>query len=610
MGQLKYYRPAPHPFCGKHDKSYINKRKRLRKHIITNKETLHNNKKPKPRNRKEQQNLQSQKLMNVQGYKTIHYLAALLKEYGIKHVVASPGSQNATLNLILQEDPYFVCYSVVDERSAAYTAVGLAEAIGKPVAITSTGATAARNYMSAMTECYYSNVPLVVLTGYNPTSSMWNLAPQYTDRSVSQNDIKDLSITLPEVKDKIDEIHIITAINAALSHAWYNNRPVHINFPASYNYKINTLPNGLWTTKYYFDEFEKLQGELLNRKIAIFIGQHRKFTQEEEDVISNFAKVFGAPIFCDHTANYNGQNKVLIGQYRIFSTSEIAPDIIIDMGGISGIYEHGELWHHVKEVWRVTEYATFKNRFNKRLTKLLIGREKTILKALTPKYVDGGNSNLYNMIHAGLRKITFPDMPLSLSLIVYQLAKHIPEHSLLNLAIYCPLEHSCLFGIPQSTKVYSTVGGFGIDGPLSTTVGLSLGDMQRTVFCLTGDLAFFYDMNILGNRHIGNNVRILIENNGEGLTMRYDRFREVTWGEKSEVLVSAAGHYINGAQAWAKSCGFEYMSARTKEEFMSQIDNFCNKKYDNPVIFEVFTSFKLNLEAGVKKAQHFRQLFT
>ena len=150
-------------------------------------------------------------------HNTLHYILALLKAYGIKNIVASPGSQNSTFNYIAQEDSYFKCYSVIDERAAVYVALGIATELQEPVVITCTGATAARNYMSGMTEAYYRELPIIALTFYNPKLNKFSLEPQYTDRSISQNDIKEISIHLPEIKDRVDKMHILTKLNAALS---------------------------------------------------------------------------------------------------------------------------------------------------------------------------------------------------------------------------------------------------------------------------------------------------------------------------------------------------------------------------------------------------------
>lgn len=168
----------------------------------------------------------------------VHYVIGMLKLYGIKYLVASPGTQNANFNYFLQKDNFFKCFSVVDERSASYVATGLAFEKGEPVVITCTGATASRNYLSAMTEAFYRNIPLIALTFHNPSGNEYNMTPQYLDRSVTQKDIKALYVKLPKIADANDEIECVVKLNAALFTAYYLKKPVHIDCPSTlWNFK-------------------------------------------------------------------------------------------------------------------------------------------------------------------------------------------------------------------------------------------------------------------------------------------------------------------------------------------------------------------------------------
>ena len=133
------------------------------------------------------------------------------------------------------------------------------------------------------------------------------------------------------------------------------------------------------------------------------------------------------------------------------------------------------------------------------------------------------------------------------------------------------------------------MGGFGIDGALSTALGQALADKNRMSFCLLGDLAFFYDMNALGNRHVGRNLRILLINNGRGVEFRLNAGLERLWGSDTDDLIAAKGHF-GSAKGWAESMGFRYLCAADKAAFEEQIDAFCDPDaFDRPVVFEVFT---------------------
>ena len=527
--------------------------------------------------------------MAVNNFSTLHYIIATLKNYDIKHIVASPGTQNSSFNIQVQDDTDFKCYSVVDERSAAYVALGISQEINNPVVITCTGATAARNYISAMTEAYYAEIPIIALTFYDPNTHKYNLSPQYTDRNISQNDIKSMSIHLPEIKDAIDKKFVLTALNAAISRAVYNHEPIHINCPASYNFEVKTLPDDIWKTEYIFEDFYKLKEDLNNKKVGILIGKHRPFKKEDEIAISAFAKNYDAAVFCEHASNYNGENKILIPQFRLLNTPELKPDIVIDLGGISSTYINYEILNNA-EYWSLSENYKYSSREDKKMKKLIVGQYKNIFTELSNKKTQ--EENYFKLLKEKINQISINPMPLSTPFAVQKLAKNLPENCSLHLAILMVVQNMNYFKIPKNINIVSNTGGFGIDGAISTAVGQSLVNSQKKCFCVTGDLAFFYDMNILGNRHIKNNFRILLINNNKGYTMRTNPYLEKSWGEKSDPLITAAGHYKNGAKDWAKSCGFEYFSANSKEKFELQINDFCNKEYDKPILFEVFTNTK------------------
>lgn len=145
---------------------------------------------------------------------------------------------------------------------------------------------------------------------------------------------------------------------------------------------------------------------------------------------------------------------------------------------------------------------------------------------------------------------------------------------------------------------YSNVGGFGIDGDISSLIGASLANPQKLYYCILGDLAFFYDMNVLGNHHIRNNIRILLINNGRGTEFRNYRHQGSVFGEDADKYIAAAGHFGNKSpelvKHYAQNLGFQYLSANNKEEFNNNINIFIapytNKKEDKPIILEVFTN--------------------
>ena len=129
---------------------------------------------------------------------------------------------------------------------------------------------------------------------------------------------------------------------------------------------------------------------------------------------------------------------------------------------------------------------------------------------------------------------------------------------------------------------------------MSSLLGASLLNKDRLYFCVLGDLAFFYDMNSVGNRHLGNNVRILLVNNGKGTEFRHKSHRASILGEAADEYIAAAGHFGGKSEVlvkhYAESLGFEYMQASTKGDFLKQAERFLvHEVTDRPMLFEVFT---------------------
>ena len=514
----------------------------------------------------------------------------MLKKYGVKHIVASPGMQNAKFNSIVQEDESFTCYSVVDERSAGYFATGIYNETKMPVVITCTGATASRNYLSALTESYYRKIPIIAITFYNYTHTPYSLSAQYVDRSSLQNDVVYESVDIPRITDAVSKEKALALLNAVLYKAFYKGLPVHINCPSSFEFKENdfSLCEDIWSPQYYSSDFVDLKAELKDKDFAVFVGCHKSFSNEETRAISEFVKSYDVPVICDHTSNYKGENKVLTSVFVNRLGLEKFPSLIIDMGGISGEYSSSVLFKkNNPKIWRISETGEFQCRLSQSVEKIFDCKETYFFNSLfLEKNIENGYYSKIKLQMDNLSDST--ELPLCNGLVCQSLAKYIPNNSSLHLAILNSLRCMNYFELNNSIDVTCNVGGFGIDGALSTVVGQSVVDKDKMNFAVVGDLAFFYDMNALGLRHLSKNLRIIVVNNNRGEEFRINPVLENNLGEKTDELIAAGGHYKSGAKQWAKSCGFEYLEATSKSEFLSQIEGFCLRSFEKPVLFEVF----------------------
>lgn len=530
--------------------------------------------------------------------KNAQIVLALLKKYNIKKVVVSPGMTNVPISRSVQVDPFFEVYSVFDERSAAYFATGLAFESGEPVAISCTGATASRNFLPALTEAYYRNLPIIALTSQQYSNDYAALKPQHVDRSVSPNDVKRVSVNLPIIKDEEDEKAWILSVNRALCKATKKGcAPVHINLLVnSYSFSTSKLPD-IPLIEYYNtedilkeDNYIHLRKELSGKRVGLLIGAHRKFTQKETEAIEMFTESFDVTVFCDHTSNYHGRNKVLISVAAGLKRIKVKPEIVIDIGSVTGVYSATSLLKDA-DFWRISEDGAFNQRFGN-LKKLYECCEYTFFNTMADEKIKNNEGIYYNTVKELIGDVIIPDnLPFSNIFVSSQVSSKLPHDSSFHLGASESLSCMNYFDINNSIDTSCNVGTMGIDGAVSTLVGQSMVNKEKLYFGQFGDLTFFYDMNILGNRHICNNLRIILINNGCGVRFRVTNSIEKPFGDEIDEFIAAGGH--NGsAKGWAESMNFEYISANSKREFLSIIDDFCSSdinKYSKPVLFEVFT---------------------
>jgi len=547
---------------------------------------------------------------NYSNEKNAQVLIALLKAHGIKKVVASPGTTNMSLVVSIQNDPYFEIYSSVDERSTAYIACGLAAESGEPVVISCTGATASRNFLSGLTEAYYRKLPILAVTSSQAVSKVGHHIAQVIDRGSIQNDVTNLSLTLPIVKDDDDFWDCeIKANKAILELKRRGGGPSHINLQTTYNLSYNTLelPKVRKIERITtLNNFPELSG-----KIAVFIGSHADFKKEDERVLDAFCAAKDAVVFCDHTSGYKGKYRVLaaLPGCQIDIDTMLWPDIVISIGEITGDYYN--LGTKGKQVWRVSEDGELRDTY-RTLNYVFEMPEKLFFE----HYAKENKTSKESYLQQCKAKVDelykkMPELPLSNVWLASKMAHRIPEGSTIHFGILNSLRSWNFFELPTSVKSASNVGGFGIDGGLSSLIGASFQDRKKLYFCVIGDLAFFYDMNVLGNRHVGNNLRILMVNNGKGTEFRQYKHHASGLGDEADKFVAAAGHFGNKsrqlARHYAEDLGFDYLCAENKEEFEALADKFLVSKItEKPILFEVFTNSEEEAEA-LKVMMHIEQ---
>lgn len=526
----------------------------------------------------------------------VQILIALLKEHKIRKVIASPGTTNVTFIRSIQNDSDFELYSCVDERSAAYMACGMAEESGEIVCLSCTGATASRNYFSGLTEAFYRKLPILAITSTQLVSKVGHNVAQVIDRSSPPKDTVKHSVTLPFVKDRTDFWDCVDKVNIALLELTRNGGgPVHINLQTCYrpNYNVYELPYVRTIRRVNsLEEFPKLpQG-----RIAIFIGSHKKMNKKLTESIDRFCEVNNAVVFCDHTSGYNGRYKVLYALVASQLKNIIEkPDLLISIGEITGDYYSLKIGAN-DQIWRVNEDGEVRDPIG-RLTYVFDMKEEIFFDEYSKNSESKVKKDYFDICQKQLKELysKLPELPFSNIWVASKLANKIPENSVVHLGILNSLRAWNFFELPSTVSSNANVGGFGIDGCLSSLIGASLNNRNKLYFLVLGDLAFFYDMNALGNRHIGKNVRILIVNNGKGTEFRNYGHYAASFGEEVDNYIAAARHFGNKSDTlvrhYAEDLGFLYLSAQNKDEFIENREIFTDSKIgDKPIIFEVFTN--------------------
>mgnify|MGYP003540192267 FL=1 len=526
--------------------------------------------------------------------RNVQIVIALLKAHGIHRVIVSPGTTNMTFVVSIENDPWFHIWSSVDERSASYLACGMAAETGEPVVISCTGATASRNYMPGLTEAYYRKLPVLAITSTRGNYKIGHLIDQQIDRRNIPNDIAIESVTIPMVKDYEDERFCeIEANKAILALKLNGGGPVHINMYTRYShdFSVREIPhvNTIYRHTIYDKEWPSIPHD---GRIVVRIGSHADFTEEQTSAIDEFCATYDAVVCCDHTSGYRGKYEVhgqLVFGQQMWQSSLRNTNLCIHIGEVSG----DQFCVNAKHTWRVSPDGALRDTFGN-LRRVFMMHETDFFNHYKKKdcnhteYLDSLNKEIDEI------KNKIPNLPFSNIWMAQQMHDKLPKGCEIHFGIYHSLRSWNFFKLPMGIQAKCNVGGFGIDGGVSSMIGASLSNSDKMFIGVFGDLAFFYDMNVIGNRHVGNNVRILLINNGKGNEFRNYGHPCFFLGDEADKYIAAAGHYGNMSNLlvknYAENLGYDYLKAANKEEFISVIEHFLSPHIgDRPILFEVFT---------------------
>lgn len=532
--------------------------------------------------------------------KSYQIIIALMKKYGIRHCVLSAGSRNVPFVHSVEEDPFFKCYSVVDERSAGYFALGLAQEINKPVVISCTASTASCNYWPPVAEAFYQNVPLIVLTSDRDPHMLGQREDQMIDQVGMFDRHVRKSVNLPIVNSREDFIWCQRLVNEAFLELDHHGKgPVHINIPMnSYNISFNVkeLP--------FVVKFERLEhdcelqkwnekAEILKEKqrIMVVCGQNSFVSENLNRQLKTFFEKYNCAVSIEYMSNLNDPeyiNTVLCTDTQYITDKkfgEILPDLIISFGGniVAGLKEMFRRNPGTCEHWLIQEDGQVVDLFK---------NLKTIFEC-TPEYFfeyfnskaenNKNNHNYYTLLKQYAESVLYPDFEYSNVYAIKEIVESVESGSMIHMAINNAIRITNYCRLNPRIKIYANIGTFGIDGCMSSFLGQASA-RNELCYLIIGDLAYFYDMNVMRIKHINKNVRILLINNEGGEEFYYN----YTWINKSSDLHTTARHHTK-AEGWVKETGFKYISAHDKESFEKAKKVFMCSESQQPILLEVFT---------------------
>ena len=487
----------------------------------------------------------------------VNILTSLLVAHGIRHAVVCPGSRNAPIVHNLNECPGIQCYPVTDERSAGFYALGMAQYLDEPVVVCVTSGTALLNLAPAVAEAYYQHRSLVVVSADRPAQWIDQLDGQTLPQPDALGRFVRRAVSLPEPHDEEEHWYCNRLVNEALI---VRHAPVHINVPITeplFQFTVSELP-------------EERKIELLPADIPPHTLSHlvRMFMQSARPML-----IAGQPM------NPHLDEAVCL----VKDDESYVPDFVLYIGGsiVSKRLKH--FLRKAKETWAVNATGEVNDTFMN-LTHVVQGDGEVVadqirfmLEQQSHPFVEKWEALLAKVrAQAEAYRPAYSQMAA-----VKCFEANVPDSTV----HYANSQAIRLANIYARHSVYCNRGVNGIEGSLSTAAGFSCVAAQR-VFCVIGDLSFFYDQNALWNQNLNGKLRILLLNNGKGGI--FNLLPGLEQSPARDQLVAASHHTT--AEGICRQNNVTYLHASDMKEMQQGIDALLHVESGRPVLLEVFTN--------------------
>ena len=538
--------------------------------------------------------------------KLAQHVIEACKAKQIKHIVISPGSRNAPLTIGFANDPYFNCYSIVDERCAAFFALGIAQQRREPVAVVCTSGSALLNYYPAFSEAFYSNIPLVVISADRPSSKI-DIGDGQTIRQVNvlaNHSAYNANLSDETHSDKSNFYELNRALNTAIE----EQLPVHINVPFE-------EPLYLTTEEQY--PFENIVAEIKNPiinedKATNFVKHWNSSAKKmvlvgvltpnsvESQYVEWLAKDPSVVVLTETTSNLHHSHFIpYIDKLLTYTEKDptlkeaLRPDLLLTFGGLVVSKKIKQFLRSYQPAYHynVDLHKDYNSYFC--LTAHFKADINTFLKEVTPKLMSVSSNyqqqwlkvkNEIQQTHLEyINQTPFSDLK-----VYSEVFKSIPNDYIVQISNSSAIRYAQLIKAHPSWKVFCNRGTSGIDGSMSTAIGTAVGSASPTVF-ITGDLSFFYDSNALWNKYIPQNFRVILLNNQGGGIFR------ILPGDKTDSNFEyffETPHKLT-AEHFCEMYNINYQLATNLTDLQRKIGDFYEKS-DVPKLLEVHTPRKIN----------------
>jgi 2-succinyl-5-enolpyruvyl-6-hydroxy-3-cyclohexene-1-carboxylate synthase len=550
--------------------------------------------------------------MKISSKKVVSYILGALKSAGITDVVLTPGSRNAPFSISIANTPFFETYSIVDERSAAFFALGLSQQSKKPTVLICTSGTALLNYAPAIAEAYYQRIPLLVISADRPE--------EWIDRgegqSIRQNNVfqnyADFSACLI-ADEKEGGVRNVETIQSTVQYLISNNGPVHLNVPFQEPlYELiecDELPSFQFELKENSVDVLKEIGrsvELLQQaeRIMVLVGQHvyEDFSAELEA----FNQLNQVVVLTETHANVNIENafpcidRMIMG---LGGTAQqmLSPDVLITVGTniisrkVKAILRKAKPKHIQVGVNEkpMDTFDCLEAQCNLTPQDFFISLNEIQSESEWKKELLSIQENQLNQVDAWLPSAVFSDLTVFSSILNY-----IPSGTDLQMGNSSVVRYIQLFNQNKNLTYFGNRGVAGIDGSTSTAIGAAWKTKKPTLL-ISGDLSFHYDSNAFWNNYLTNQLKVIVINNGGG-----GIFRIIDGSKDTEHLQQffETSHSSKSIKGIADLYNLNYFSAGNNDELNRILPLFFEEK--SVCVLEIFTPKEDNPKALDAFFQH------